>query len=60
VVYLALEDREWRIQQRMQDLTDIPPENLHFGISCGQLGWELEGQIEDVLKDYPGTGIRNH
>jgi hypothetical protein len=44
----------------MQDLTDIPPENLHFGISCGQLGWELEGQIEDVLKDYPGTGIRNH
>ena len=22
VVYLALEDREWRVQQRMQDLTD--------------------------------------
>ncbi len=25
VVYLALEDREWRIQQRMQELTEAPP-----------------------------------
>ena len=57
VVYLALEDREWRVQQRMQDLTDTPPENLHFGFSCGQLGAELESQIEDVLKDYPFTGL---
>ena len=57
VVYLALEDREWRVQQRMQDLTDTPPDNLHFGFSCGQLGAELESQIEDVLKDYPSTGL---
>ena len=41
VVYLALEDREWRVQQRMQELTDSPPENLRFGFSCGQLGAEL-------------------
>ena len=57
VVYLALEDREWRVQQRMQDLTDTPPDNLHFGFSCGQLGAGLESQIEDVLKDYPSTGL---
>ena len=57
VVYLALEDREWRVQQRMQDLTDTPPDNLHFGFSCGQLGAELESQIEDVLKDYSSTGL---
>ena len=57
VVYLALEDREWRIQQRMQELTETPPENLHFGFSCGQLGSELEGQIEAVLQDYPSTGL---
>ena len=57
VVYLALEDREWRVQKRMQDLTDTPPDNLHFGFSCGQLGAELESQIEDVLKDYPSTGL---
>ena len=42
VVYLALEDREWRVQQRMQELTDSPPENLRFGFSCGQLGAELD------------------
>lgn len=57
VVYLALEDCEWRVQQRMQDLTDTPSDNLHFGFSCGQLGAELESQIEDVLKDYPSTGL---
>ena len=57
VVYLALEDREWRIQQRMQELTEAPPENLHFGFSCGQLGAELDSQIEDVLKDHPSTGL---
>ena len=57
VVYLALEDREWRIQQRMQELIEAPPENLHFGFSCGQLGSELESQIEAVLQDYPSTGL---
>ncbi|MBR6407874.1 MAG: AAA family ATPase [Clostridia bacterium] len=57
VVYLALEDREWRIQQRMQELTDMPPDNLHFGFSCGQIGAELESQIEEVLRDRPATGL---
>ena len=45
VIYLALEDKEWRIQQRMHELTDEPPENLRFGFSCGKLGKELESQI---------------
>lgn len=57
VIYLALEDNEWRIQQRMQELTDSPPDNLHFGFSCGKLGAELEAQIEGVLSEHPGTGI---
>lgn len=55
VVYLSLEDREWRVQQRMQELTDDPPENLHFGFSCGKIGLELESQIEAVLKEHPST-----
>ena len=42
VIYLALEDKDWRIQQRMQDLIDVPPTNLHFGFSCCKLGAELE------------------
>ena len=57
VVYLALEDREWRVQQRMQELTDSPPENLRFGFSCGQLGAELEGQIEEALREFLSTGL---
>ena len=57
VVYLALEDREWRVQQRMQELTDSPPENLRFGFSCGRLGTELEGQIEEALREFPSTGL---
>ena len=57
VIYLALEDNDWRIQQRMQDLVDIPPDNLHFGFSYGNLGAELEGQIKGVLEEYPATGL---
>ena len=57
VIYLALEDTDWRIQQRMQDLLDIPPKNLHFGFSCGKLGTELEGQIKDILEQEPSTGL---
>ena len=57
VIYLALEDNDWRIQQRMQDLVDIPPDNLHFGFSCGKLGAKLEGQIKDILEDNPATGL---
>ena len=57
VIYLALEDNDWRIQQRMQELIDEPPKNLHFGFSCGKLGAELEGQIKDVLDDNPNTGL---
>ena len=57
VIYLALEDNDWRIQQRMQELIDEPPNNLHFGFSCGKLGSELEGQIKGVLEDNPNTGL---
>ena len=57
VIYLALEDTDWRIQQRMQDLVDNPPNNLHFGFSCGKLGAELEGQIKGALEDNPNTGL---
>ena len=57
VIYLALEDNDWRIQQRMQELIDEPPKNLHFGFSCGKLGAELEGQIKGVLEDNPNAGL---
>ena len=57
VVYLALEDPQWRVQDRMHELTDDPPENISFGFSCNCIGKELEDQIKDILKDHPETGI---
>ncbi len=57
VIYLALEDREWRIQDRMQQLTEEPPTNLHIGFSCGMIGQELENQVEVMLAGKPETGI---
>ena len=57
VVYLALEDRDYRLQQRMHMLTDSPPNNLFFGFSCGLIGQELETQIKEYLKEKPDVGI---
>lgn len=57
VVYLALEDPEWRVQDRLQELTDDSPENISFGFSCNRIGKDLEDQIREILKEYSGTGI---
>ena len=57
VVYLALEDRSYRIQDRMHSLTDDPPKNLRFGFTCGMLGAELEEELRELLEENPGTGI---
>ena len=57
VVYLALEDRSWRLQQRMHLLTEEPPENLSFVFSCGMVGEELETQLQELLQEKPATGI---
>ena len=60
VVYLALEDREWRVQQRMQELTDSPPENLRFGFSCGQLGAELADRGDSAGISLHGPDIHRY
>lgn len=57
VVYLALEDRDWRIQDRMQQLTEDPPTNLYIGFCCGLVGQELECQVQKLLKEKPDVGI---
>ena len=57
VVYLALEDPQWRVQDRLHELTDDPPENIRFGFSCNRIGKNLEDQIKKILEELPGTGI---
>ena len=57
VVYMALEDRVWRIHKRILGLVDEPPKDLLFTFSCGTIGTELEDQIRQVLKEHPDTDV---
>ncbi|WP_353852886.1 AAA family ATPase [Dehalobacter restrictus] len=55
VLYLCLEDSFSRIQNRLFDITDDAPENLHFATMSAIIGEGLENQIEDFLKSHPDT-----
>ena len=55
-VYLALEDREWRVQQRMQELTDSPPENQRLGVVL--VDWLLLQSIIQRLLRFGMCGWR--
>lgn len=57
VLYLCLEDTLRRIKDRLYQLTDDAPDNLHFAVACGLIGNGLEQQITDFLKEYPATKL---
>ena len=57
VLYLCLEDSFARIQSRLFEITDEAPANLHFAIMSDSIGNGLELQMEDFLKEHPGTGL---
>ncbi len=57
VLYLCLEDTQRRIKDRLYNLTDTAPNNLHFAVMCGLIGSGLEEQITDFLNDYPNTKL---
>ena len=57
VLYMSLEDTHRRIKDRLYNLTDVAPSNLHFAVMCGLIGSGLEEQIIDFLKDYPKTKL---
>ena len=50
VLYLSLEDTHRRIKNRLYNLTDTAPNNLHFTVMCGLIGGGLEEQIIDYFK----------
>lgn len=54
-LYLALEDSTLRIQNRLFDITDDAPENVHFGTESLRLDNGLETQIESFLSMHPDT-----
>lgn len=57
VFYLSLEDTHRRIKDRLYNLTDTAPNNLHFAVMCGLIGNGLEKQITSFLSDHPKTKL---
>ena len=57
VLYLSLEDTLRRIKDRLYQLTDDAPPNLHFAVACGLIGSGLEEQITDFLTENPNTRL---
>lgn len=57
VLYLSLEDTHRRIKDRLYNLTDDAPRNLHFAVMCGLIGSGLEEQIMDFLSEHKDTKL---
>lgn len=54
---LCLEDSLNRIQQRLMDLTEDAPDNLHFATLSKSLSDGLCEQIEEFITEHPDTNL---
>ena len=54
-LYLCLEDSTLRIQNRLDELTDDAPSNVHFCTESSILGEGLEQQLEAFLAEHTDT-----
>ena len=57
VLYLCLEDTFNRIQNRLFEITDTAPANLHFAVMANQIDAGLQQQITCFLKSEPETKL---
>jgi len=57
VLYLCLEDTFSRIQDRLFQIADEAPANLHFAVIAEQIGSGLREQIEAFIKQHPDTRL---
>ena len=57
VLSLCLEDSLNRIQQRLMDLTEDAPDNLHFATLSKSLSDGLCEQIEGFITEHPDTNL---
>ena len=53
--YLCLEDSTLRIQNRLFEITEDAPDNVHFCTESSVLGKGLEQQLENFLAEHPDT-----
>ena len=54
-LYLCLEDSTLRIQNRLDEITDDAPGNVHFCTESSILGEGLEQQLEAFFTEHPDT-----
>ncbi|HHX24983.1 MAG TPA: AAA family ATPase [Thermoanaerobacterales bacterium] len=54
-LYLCFEDSRLRIQNRLFDITDDAPSNVHFCEESFRLGEGLEERITQFVLEHPGT-----
>ncbi|WP_317856013.1 AAA family ATPase [Chakrabartyella piscis] len=57
VLFLALEDNEIRIQNRLLEIIDIAPDNIHFCTEISKLGGELETRIKNFVCENQNTKL---
>ena len=56
VLYLALEDDKKRLQERMARMFGVEGcDNLHFATHAGQVGQNLDKQLQNFLREHPDT-----
>lgn len=56
-LYLCLEDSQLRIQNRLFDVTEDAPANVHFCTESRMLGDGLTEQLEQFLGEHPDTTL---
>ena len=56
-LYLCLEDSQLRIQNRLFDVTEDAPPNVHFCTESRILGNGLTEQLEQFLSEHPDTTL---
>ncbi|MCM1148883.1 MAG: helicase RepA family protein [Butyricicoccus sp.] len=54
-LYLCLEDSQLRIQNRLFEITEDAPANVHFSTKSDILGRGLEQQLNTFLTEHPDT-----
>ena len=57
MLYLCYEDNEIRIQNRLLEITDEAPSNVHFCTEVSKLGGELETRIRNFISEHQDTKL---
>lgn len=56
-LYLCYEDNEIRIQNRLLEITDDAPSNVHFCTEVSKLGGKLETRIRNFIAEHQDTKL---